>query len=702
MTYRAAIMSSVRPTAPGPFDTLNPAQRDAVEHGTAALAAGERPGPLLVIAGAGSGKTRTLTARVARLILAGADPRRILLLTFTRRAAAEMTRRARTLVAEAVDDAAAATELPWSGTFHAVGQRLLRLHAHELGLSPDFTVLDRSDAEDLLDIVRDDLDLAARTRKRFPRKGACLAIYSHSVNGRAALADVLRTRFPQYEAFADELRGLFQGYVEAKQARDLLDYDDLLLYWGHALGEPAVAAAMRRRFDHVLVDEYQDTNTIQEDILLGLCPDGAGLTAVGDDAQSIYGFRAATVENILRFAQRFEPAARVVTLAENYRSTQPLLAAANAVIARSPRGYAKELYSCRGGGGRPLLVTLEDESAQVEHVATSILARREEGVELRRQAVLMRAGWHSGELEIELNRRGIPYVKYGGLKFLEAAHVKDTLALLRWAENPRDSVAAFRVLQILPGIGPGYARRALAAIDAAASPAEALRGFRGPPAARTEIEALAEVLSRLTDPRTPWPEQPGLARRWYGRHVERLHDNPRVRERDLEQLEQIACTYPGRGRFLAEVALDPPDTVGDEAGAPLIDDDYLVLSTIHSAKGQEYDTVYVLNVVDGCIPSDMATGDDDDIEEERRLLYVAMTRARERLQLLVPRRFYRGNQPCHGDGHVAAAPSRFLPDAVVEHFERVACGGTGTDAAAADTGAATGVDLKAAMRDMWR
>ncbi|MDZ7747797.1 MAG: ATP-dependent helicase [Halofilum sp. (in: g-proteobacteria)] len=694
-------MSQARSSVAGPFDALNPAQRAAVEHGAEALRAGGRPGPLLVIAGAGSGKTRTLTARVAGLILHGADPRRVLLLTFTRRAAREMTRRARGLVAEALGDQGGAAELPWSGTFHSVGQRLLRLHAGQLGLSSDFTVLDRADAEDLLDIVRDEGGFAARTERRFPRKGPCLAIYSLAVNARRSLDDVLQARFPQYETFAEDLRELFAAYVDAKQARDLLDYDDLLLYWARALQEPSVAAGMAARFDHVLVDEYQDTNAVQEEILLGLCPDGAGLTAVGDDAQSIYGFRAATVDNILRFPQRFEPAARVVTLEQSYRARQPLLAAANAVIAQAARRYTKELYSRRGGSERPSLGTLADESAQVDHVAGAVLARREEGVELHRQAVLMRAGWHSGALEVELGRRGIPFVKYGGLKFLEASHVKDALAVLRWAENPRDRVAAFRALQILPGIGPGYARRALAAVDRAGTIGAGLQAFAAPPAARDEVAVLAELMARLTAPGSPWPAQPGLARQWYTRHIERLHDNPQVRARDLEQLEQIARGYPDRGRFLAEVALEPPETAGDEAGAPLIDDDYLVLSTIHSAKGQEYDTVYVLNVVDGCIPSDMATGDDAEIEEERRLLYVAMTRARERLQLLVPRRFYRTNQRRHGDGHVSAAQSRFLPDAILDRFERRAPG-VGADAGMTADDSGTRVDLKRAMRDMWR
>ena len=687
--------------APGDaFARLNEAQHAAVEHGVECLAMGNRPGPLLVVAGAGTGKTRTLTARVARLILGGADPRRVLLLTFTRRAAREMTRRAEAIVAEATaETATAATGLDWSGTFHAVGQRLLRLHAHQLGLAPEFSVLDRSDAEDMLDIVRTDLGFAEDGR-RFPRKGPCLAIYSLAMNAGSSVHEVLRRQFPQYLDFADDLHRLFGAFVEAKQARDLLDYDDLLLYWAEALTDADVAAAMRGRFDHVLVDEYQDTNPIQAAILHGLAPDGAGLTVVGDDAQAIYAFRAATVDNILDFPQQFSPPAQVVRLEENFRSTQAILTAANAVIERAARRHEKVLFTRRGVGGLPRLVTVEDDTAQADYIVRAVLQRREEGVDLRRQAVLMRAGWHSGTLEVELTRRNIPFVKYGGLRFLEAAHVKDVVAVLRWAENPRDAVAANRVLQILPGIGPGNARRALAELDRSGTPADALRRFRAPAAAREEVAVLADLLGALGASGDDWASQPERVRRWYERHVERLYDNPQVRLRDLEQLERIALTYPGRGRFLTEVALDPPDTAADEAGEPPIDDDYLNLSTIHSAKGQEYDAVYVLNVIDGCIPSDMATGSEAEIEEERRLLYVAMTRARDRLELIVPHRFYRTRQARHGGRYVTAVSSRFLPESVQGKFERAAHGGSAPEGEVGRSDRK--VDLKNRMRERWK
>ena len=686
--------------APAPFDSLNTAQRAAVEHGVDALERGARPGPLLVIAGAGSGKTRTLTARAARLILAGADPRRILMLTFTRRAAAEMTRRALSMVAEALGTETHGRELSWSGTFHAIAQRLLRAHADQIGLSPDFTVMDRADAEDLMHLVREEMSLG-KSAKRFPKKGACLAIYSHTVNARADLQAVLDAHFPQYAEWTDELKQLFRRYVASKQERDLLDYDDLLLYWATVMADSGVAADIRGRFDHVLVDEYQDTNVVQAEILRGLAPDGAGLTVVGDDAQSIYAFRAATIENILQFPQQFDPPARVVTLEENYRSTQPILDASNAVIAQARRRYAKQLFSRRESEQRPRLVTTRDETSQVDYVVQRVLENREAGIDLRAQCVLVRAGYYSGPLEIELARRNIPFVKYGGLKFMEAAHVKDLIAALRFAENPRDQVAAVRVLQLLPGVGPTTARKAAAAAEPHASPAEGLQAFTPPKAARSEWPALIELMGRLRDRQTDWQAQPGLVRGWYGRHIDRLHENPHARMNDLEQLERIAQTYPNRRRFLTEVALDPPDTSGDEAGAPLIDDDWLILSTIHSAKGQEYRAVFLLNVVDGCIPSDMATGDEDSIEEERRLLYVAMTRAMDQLHLIHPQRFYRHNQGRHGDGHVLSPASRFLPGDLLDNFDRTGHGGpadTGDDGAG---NAQARIDVKARMRDLW-
>jgi DNA helicase II / ATP-dependent DNA helicase PcrA len=675
------------------LDRLNPAQRAAVVH--------EAGGALLIIAGAGSGKTTTLAHRVAHLVVSGADPRRILLLTFTRRAAAEMTRRAQRIVAGAGGQRQAG-ELRWSGTFHAVANRLLRLHHHAVRLDPSFTVLDRSDSADLMNFLRGELGLAAAS-KRFPRKGTCLAIYSRAVNAQEPLERSLAESFPWCEEWERELRALFRGYVEAKQVRQVLDYDDLLLYWYHLMAEPALAEEIGARFDHVLVDEYQDTNALQAGILRAMKPDGRGLTVVGDDAQSIYSFRAATVRNILDFPAQFARPAGVVTLAENYRSTQAILAAANAVIGEAAERHAKELYSRRPSQQRPVLATVEDEMCQVDYVVERILEQREAGVHLHRQAVLFRAAHHSDALEVELGRRNIPFVKYGGLKFLEAAHVKDVLCILRWAENPLDSIAAFRVLQMLPGIGPAAAGKALEHLKRDASRMTALARFEPPAPARELWPDFCALMVRLADPGTAWAGQLQLVRGLYDPLLANLYDAAHVRAGDIEQLEQIAGEYPSRERFLTELTLDPPEASGDRAGPPLLDEDYLILSTIHSAKGQEWDVVYLLNVTDGCIPSDLSTGKPDQIEEERRLLYVAMTRARDELHLVHPQRMFIRQQARYGDRHLYTPRSRFLTDPMLRLFERRTRGrGQAADGARARrTSLPDPIDVGAKLRDMW-
>src|SRR5271169_269633 len=466
--------------AAGRLEKLNPQQRRAVEHGGAAV--GEA-GPLLIIAGAGSGKTSTLAHRVAYLIENGADPRRIMLLTFSRRAAAEMTRRVDRLRAESLRPAAgpivsaAADSMTWAGTFHAIGARLLREYAETIGLAPSFTIHDREDSADLMNLVRHDLGFS-QTQKRFPAKSTCLAIYSRAVNGELPLDHVLGLYFPWCETWEDELRALFARYVEIKQQQHVLDYDDLLLYWAHMMQESAIAEEIAARFDHVLVDEYQDTNKLQASVLLALRPNGKGLTVVGDDAQSIYSFRAATVRNILDFPSHFSPRADIVTLEQNYRSTQPILAAANAVIEFADERFTKNLWSDRASAERPKLVSVADEIGQARYAVEQILHNRETGIALKAQAVLFRASHHSGPLEVELTRRNIPFVKFGGLKFLEAAHIKDVLAVLRFAENPRDRVSGFRVIQLLPGIGPATAGKALAAIAELGDPVRTLGEFK--------------------------------------------------------------------------------------------------------------------------------------------------------------------------------------------------------------------------------
>ena len=692
------------PLRADPFATLNAAQRAAVEHGIGS--AGVASGPLLVIAGAGSGKTLTLASRVARLVLAGADPNRVLLLTFSRRAAAEMALRVGRVLHGALGFAATQRppSLPWAGTFHGVGARLLRELGARIGLAENFTIQDRGDSEDLLGLTRHELQFA-QTHKRFPLKATCLAIYSRVLNSQVPLADVLNTAYPWCREWETELKQLFRAYVAEKQAQQVLDYDDLLLYWSQAMADTTIAQQLSARFDHVLVDEYQDTNRLQASILRGLKPDGHGLTVVGDDAQAIYAFRAAEVRNILDFPGQFTPPATVITLERNYRSTRPILDASNAVIAQAPERFAKRLWSDKASSELPGLVTVADESAQAQWVADRVLAHRESGLALKSQAVLFRTSHHSAALELELARRNVPFVKFGGLKFLEAAHVKDVLSLLRWAENPRSRMAGLRVAQLVPGIGTASAKRLLALMAQAPDPVAALLGFKPPAAAAQEWQAFATVFDALHCAGI-WPADIEAATRWYLPQLRRLHEDAAVREGDLAQLARMAGAYTTRERFLTELTLDPPEATSDESGEPLRDEDYLILSTIHSAKGQEWAAVFVLNLVDGCIPSDMATGHAAEINEERRLLYVAMTRAKRHLHLMVPQRFYVTQQTEFGDRHLYGALTRFIPADVALHFERLGPG-CFSDEYAVDAplrpalDAAPCTDVAAQVRSMW-
>ena len=642
---------------------LNPQQRKAAKHGDR---------PLLIIAGAGTGKTATLVHRVAWLIAQGVDPSRILLLTFTRRAAAEMLRRAENLLRRLGQPS---TKRVWGGTYHAIATRLLHRYSKAIGLPREFTVHDRTDSEDLLNVVRTELNLA-KTDKRFPKKGTCMAIYSRCVNARQKLDHVLRHHFPWCKDWHDELKLLFDGYVDRKEATAVLDYDDLLVYW-HALlldkpqssqgtNADGPAAAIRRLFDCVLVDEYQDTNTLQAEILYRLSPTGKGLTVVGDDAQSIYAFRAATVRNILDFPKHYKNTA-VVTLEQNYRSTQPILEATNRVIGLARERYTKNLWSRRAEGEQPRLVNCEDDSDQAEYIIRHVLEHREAGIDLRRQAVLFRASHHSMLLEAELARANIPFHKYGGLKFVETAHIKDLMAFLRLAENPRDVVAGVRLLLLLPGIGPGKARQLMDALLQGNGDFQTWANWKPPVGAAKLWPKFIALLQGLTRTKDDLPTQLNRVRKFYTPLLEVKYDHVQPRLRDLEQLEVIASRYRSRPRMLLELTLDPPSSTQDLAGPPQLDDDYLILSTIHSAKGLEWDAVYVIHAADGNIPSDMATKNPEEIEEERRLFYVALTRAKNWLYVCYPLRYY---WPGRSDHYGFAQRTRFLPDKVLDCFEQ--------------------------------
>jgi DNA helicase-2/ATP-dependent DNA helicase PcrA len=639
-------------------DELNPEQLAAATHGD---------GPLLIVAGAGTGKTTTLAARVAWLVAErDVRPERILLLTFSRRAAREMVTRAERMTGRA--DAGRV----FGGTFHAVANRLLRIHGRALGLSPSFTVLDQADGADVMNLLREEVGFASRGR-RFPRKDTLAAVHSRVVNAGEKLDEVVRRWYPWCSDDVDGMRAIFHAYIDRKRAQQTLDYDDLLLFWKALATAPQTGAQLASVFDHILVDEYQDTNALQADILEAMRPSGTprNLTVVGDDAQSIYGFRAASVRNILEFPTRF-PGTTTVTLERNYRSTTPILQLSNTVIAHAPERHVKSLWTERAGGERPILRSCLDDTEEADAVCRSALQHRERGIALKEQAVLFRAAHHSDRLEIELLRRNIPFVKYGGLKFLEAAHVKDALSLLRVLENPMDEVAWFRVLQLPEGMGPSTARKLMDELGVTRSEADPTplvtfldRPVAVPKGAGDGIRALRSALEGCRDETLMQPAaQMERLRAYLEPVIARKYDAPGPRASDLEQLALLARGYESRGRFLAELTLDPPASTADLAGPPHLDDDYLILSTIHSAKGLEWDVVHVIHASDGNIPSDMALGDDGELEEERRLLYVALTRARDVVTVSFPQRYYRRQKP-RDDVHMYGVVSRFLePDDV--------------------------------------
>jgi DNA helicase-2/ATP-dependent DNA helicase PcrA len=636
-------------------------------------------GPLMILAGAGTGKTRTLVARVAHLIATGTPPERILLVTFSRRAADEMIRRVGALtdpaVARAVD----------AGTFHAVAHHLLRRHGAAVGLGGGFSVLDPGDAADLMHLVR--AEPASRCRQRFPRKETLLSVYSRVVNAQVPLADALGRWFPWCRELRAELAGVFDAYVERKRAGGLLDFDDLLLSWAAMAADPVLGPALADRWDHVLVDEYQDTNVLQADILRSTRAGRPGLTVVGDDAQAIYSFRAATVRNLLDFPEHF-PGTTRITLDRNYRSTQPVLDLANAVVAEMAEGFRTELWTERPGGARPVLATCPDEGAQVDAVCDVILEHHERGVALRDQVVLFRSSHHSDLLEVGLRRRRIPFVKYGGLKFLEAAHVRDLLAALRVLDNPWDELAWQRLLQLVDGVGPAGADRLLAALGvrprraggAGPDPVAVLAGEDRPRAGRrragevdgpdAELAGLGLALSECAGGALSAGAQVERLRVALDPLIERRYERAEIRLRDLDALAAMAADSPSRGRLVADLTLDPPASTGDLAGPPSLDDDWITLSTVHSAKGGEWRVVHLIHATDGMFPSDLATGDAAGIDEERRLFYVGLTRAREALHIYAPLRYHHRSAGPAGDRHGYATRTRFLPprfDPMLEH-----------------------------------
>jgi DNA helicase-2/ATP-dependent DNA helicase PcrA len=636
------------------WDTdLDEAQLAAVVHGD---------DPLVIVAGAGTGKTRVLTARVAHLLERGVPPERILLLTFTRRAADDMLGRAAALAGHRE-----CGRRLRGGTFHAVAHQLISSYAETLGLQPGFSLLDPADAADVMDLLRDESGLTAG-EVRIPRSATLVEVYSRCINTRHRLGEVLATDFPWCEPHAEAIASLFKAYVSRKRSRGQVDFDDLLLLWRAALADDRLGPRMIEMFDYVLVDEYQDVNALQVEIVRALRPDGRGLTVVGDDAQAIYGFRGADSRYLHDLATAL-PGATVIPLERNFRSLQPILNLAN--LARPAEvGVHLTLKGVRPGGCRPVLVRCHDAPSEARAVVDRILEAHDQGMSLRDQAVLVRAAYHSDLIELELTARRVPYRKYGGLRFVEAAHVKDLAAAVRLLDNPADELAWFRLLRMHEGIGPARGRSLLGLLAPTAGPRPVEWAEVVAAAPARSRGALTQTLDALDAAR----ELVGTSAR-VAEVFEMLrplvlarYSEGTARVEDLERLCSAASAMDDLSAWLAEITLDPPVASGDLAGPPHLDEDYVVISTVHSAKGLEWSAVHLPHLVDGAFPSDMALTNAAGLAEERRLFYVATTRARDRLTLYTPLRMP-VHRRAHNDRHCLAPASRFLSQEVLSALD---------------------------------
>jgi DNA helicase II / ATP-dependent DNA helicase PcrA len=661
---------------------LNPEQAAAATHGD---------GPLLIIAGAGTGKTRTLVYRVAHLIERGVKAERILLLTFTRRAAQEMLSRAERLVGSN-------SKRVHGGTFHATAHRLLRRYGQAAGLAKDFTIMDQGDSADLMQLSRAQLGYAAKS-KRFPKKETLQYVYSRHINTGISIEDIIRDDYPQFVDYIEDFGKIYADYTRRKQERNLVDYDDLLLFWALLLeASPELGKKISGLYDHILVDEYQDTNVLQARILRGMCRAHNNISVVGDDAQSIYSFRGANFRNILDFPKQFA-GATIVALEQNYRSTQPILNVTNTLISSAAERFTKNLWTQRTGGEPPWLVAARDEQQQTRFVVDRILELHEEGTRLGQIAVLFRAGYMSADLEIELTNRKIPFGKWGGLKFLEAAHVKDVLAFLRILENPRDEVSWYRLLLLLPGIGDATARAAIDAMAAAAWESSSFGRYNPPPRARAAHAALVALLDGLRS--GPIQDHAQVVadiarvRLLYDNILRERYDRVEPRLADLDQLQTIAAGYPDRATFLSALALEPPQATQDLPTGTREEDDCLILSTAHSAKGKEWDAVFVIWAVDGWFPSARCLNNEEETEEERRLMYVALTRARNHLSVTYPPNAYSSRR---GAEYSLDQLCRFIDRGVRDNMQRVALSNDNAPVPAEDLRREPVLDLRALLR----
>jgi DNA helicase-2/ATP-dependent DNA helicase PcrA len=604
-------------------------------------------GPCLVIAGAGTGKTRTLVYRVARLIDIGVDPRTILLLTFTRRAAEEMLRRASLLIDNRCDKVS-------GGTFHSFANTVLRHYGRKIELEPSFSIMDRPDSEDLIQMIRTELGLNAK-EKRFPRKQTVGEIFSMALNKQVTIAELIERDYPHLYDFLDDLLRLYERYIEYKKTRGLLDYDDLLIKLKELLSsDEATRRRLSETYRFIMVDEYQDTNRLQADIVRLLAAAHDNVMVVGDDAQSIYSFRGANFRNIMDFPTDF-PGATIISLEENYRSTQPILDLTNEIISRASEKYEKHLFTSKKEGEPPLLIQAESEQMQSRFVCQRVLELREEGVPLWDIAVLFRSSFHSFDLEIELTRHNIPFVKRGGFQFMETAHIKDLLAHLRVLANPQDAISWGRVLSLLEGVGPQASQKITNWIMDASHPIGRLRSFDAKGKVAHGLKTLAQVLEAALEPERP-AESAQYLMQYYGPILKKNHpeDYPK-RMKDLEHFLGMTERYRSLERLITDMALEPPNDSVDSVLAVDPDEGPLVLSTIHSAKGLEWHSVFIIWALEGRFPSYYNINTPEELEEERRLLYVAATRAKENLYITYPVKIFD-----RGMGTVLSRPSQFL------------------------------------------
>jgi DNA helicase-2/ATP-dependent DNA helicase PcrA len=598
-------------------DELNHAQYEAVT---------ATDGPVLVIAGASSGKTRTLVYRVAYLIDQGIAPERILLLTFTRRAAQEMLWRAGILI-----NSSCARVM--GGTFHSVANMLLRRFGATIGYGAGFTIIDRADAEGIINLLKSSLELSG-PKKQFPTKRLIINLISGAVNKSIELDDLIYQEYPHLGEFAEDIARLRGHYQSFKVDHGLMDYDDLLVNWRRLLAEhEPVRSELSERFSYIMVDEYQDTNLIQADIVRLMAYRHDNVMVVGDDSQSIYSFRGADFHNIMRFPQVFKETS-IVKLEQNYRSTQPILDLTNNIIRHAVEKYTKNLITTNTGGCKPYLFGARDERAEAAFVMEKVLELQGQGINLKDIAVLFRSGFHSFKLELELGGRSVAFEKRGGLKLTESAHIKDVLAILRLLVNPVDTLSWNRLLLTIDKVGPKTAQKITGAIAEAADPFSALASYPAAPAWKKPISALVKLFSELRRPEHTPADLMERALVWYQPVFEKLYpDDYPKRQRDLDQLKTIMAGYDELQRFIDDTTLDPPEA---DRAAFRGEDNTLVLSTIHSAKGLEWQAVFVIGLADGRFPH-AAAMPGEQWEEERRLLYVAATRAREHLYLCYPR-----------------------------------------------------------------